>query len=119
MNISIHFFLEIKEYNEYQDLNKRISKANINEFKEIESEAPTYKILICLSEKVLKFKKSKIFMEIFHKFERRLNNSDNSLSETIITYNKFFNIIKNNKIIPEVDEEILDIISKAYNSYED
>ena len=58
-------------------------------------------------------------MEIFHKFERRLNNSDNSLSETIKTYDKFCNIIKNNKIIHEVHEEILEIISKAYHSYDD
>jgi hypothetical protein len=62
----------------------------------------------------MEFKESKIFMCIFNDLNNK-QNDDQILYDTINHYNEFFEMLKN-KNINDIDEDILEIISKSFTS---
>ena len=103
----------------YSNIKNKLSIKQLNEYKNIMKEAVTYKTLNRISKVIIEFKKSTIFMKIFHSKKEKFRN-DNALSEAIATYNEFYEIIKNENISElEKNEELLDLISSSYKNYDD
>ena len=113
------FFVKNKRIEEYQNLKKTISEKNLKDFEQLKEEAPDYDILKKVGTKIMEFTKSKVFMSIFNYLKNNSKDDpDKNLLHTIQKYNQFFEIIKN-KVIENDDEEILNIVSNSFNTFDE
>ena len=110
------FFIYNPKINQFENLKKELSKNNISKYNElVQKEVREYKNLLKEANDNLKYKQSKIFMDIFHLNQNNLKNDD-SLQKSIKDYFQFCNMIVKNNIN---DNNIIEMISNSFSNFEE
>ncbi len=113
------FFDRDPRIRKYSILKTELIKATINEYELLIQKAKTYDTLKKISNIIFEFKQSKIFQKIFYFTKEKLRNDD-ALSESILVYNQFYEIINDEQRLSDPkNEELLELISTSYHNFDE